>query len=117
PAPATALAVGRLDEDPLADMAVAAGSDLLVIRGRDRRLSIGATRQAQVAPAAIDHVMSVPVGIAALAVGDFAGDSRPQPAGLGADGTLHLVSAASAPRSGAATPDAAPGWQSEFWTA
>jgi len=67
---ATALAIGSLNEDVLNDLAVAAGAELLMIRGRDRRLSLDESHRAEVAPAAItgQHFESA---IADVAIGDF----------------------------------------------
>ena len=46
PAEATALALGELDED-FADLAVAAGRDLLIVHGRDRKLCSGCSTISQ----------------------------------------------------------------------
>lgn len=53
PAEATALALGQLDEDYPMDLAVAAGHELVILHGRDRRLSLDEARRAEVPPAAI----------------------------------------------------------------
>lgn len=70
PAPATALALGRVDGDALWDVAAAAGSELVVVRGRDRRLSLGPEQRRGVRPARVDR-FSLPFGVRDLVAGDF----------------------------------------------
>lgn len=92
PAEATALALGQLDESYEMDLAVAAGREVLVLHGRDRKLSLDEARQAQVPPAAMDgHAM--PFAIASLAAGDFVWDEdhRTDLALLSEDGMVHLM--------------------------
>jgi hypothetical protein len=55
-AEATALAFGQLDEGWLADLAVAAGDELLVIHGRDRKLSLDAQSRSEVPKAVITRL-------------------------------------------------------------
>jgi hypothetical protein len=71
PGQATALALGHLDDDALPDLTVAAGRDLLIVYGRDRRLSLDEVRRAQAPPARVERV-SLPFAIASLALGSFA---------------------------------------------
>jgi hypothetical protein len=92
PAPVTALALGQLDESEEMDLAVAAGTDLLIIHGRDRRLSLDEIRQAETAEAVIEEYR-FEFNIAALAIGDFVWDRehRSEAALLGDDGQVHLL--------------------------
>lgn len=48
PAEATSLALGQLDDEYQTDLAVAAGRDLIIVHGRDRRLSLDAQKQTEV---------------------------------------------------------------------
>jgi parallel beta-helix repeat protein len=89
PAAASVLAVGQLDDDYPIDLAVAAGRQLIVIHGRDRKLSLDAVRQNEVKPAVVDRY---PLGFEArsLAIGDFTGKERDQIALVGDDGSTHV---------------------------
>jgi hypothetical protein len=49
--PVTDLALSRFDDDHAVDVAVAAGSHLMIIHGRDRKLSLNAADRAAVKPA------------------------------------------------------------------
>ncbi|MFQ5814799.1 MAG: FG-GAP repeat domain-containing protein, partial [Anaerolineae bacterium] len=89
-AEATALTLGQLDEDYSVDLAVAAGHELLIIHGRERRTLSDETEPAEVPPATIDQ-RSFPFAITSLAVGDFTGDHRTDLALLSEDGTAHLL--------------------------
>ncbi|MBI3951810.1 MAG: hypothetical protein HY314_15280 [Acidobacteria bacterium] len=101
PGEATALALGQLDESYEMDLAVACRSDqtgcshVLIIHGRDRRLSLDEIRQAEVLPATIDQ-RSSPFAITSIAVGDFIRDQehRTDVALLSEDGSVHVVSKA-----------------------
>jgi hypothetical protein len=75
PAPATALALGNLDEDWLPDIAVACGAELILIRGRDRKLSLDAERRASVAPARIDR-NALPAPVADMVAANLIWDDR-----------------------------------------
>ncbi|HKQ06987.1 MAG TPA: BACON domain-containing carbohydrate-binding protein [Blastocatellia bacterium] len=91
PDEATALALGRFDDDAATDIAVAAGRALLVIYGRDRRLSLDAEARARVADATLQR-RALPSTIRALTVGDFTGNHIDDLAALTGDGLLHLFS-------------------------
>ncbi len=93
PSAAVALALGKLDDDPFYDLAVAAGNEVVLIKGRDRRLSLDAARQAEVEPASRSQ-RSFPFMIAALALGEFSPAHRLELMLLSEQGTLHLLSAA-----------------------
>jgi uncharacterized protein (TIGR03437 family) len=89
PVTAADLALGQLDEDGYYDLAIAAGHCLLIVHGRDRRLSLDQIRQAAVPPAVIDRT-DWPSEIAALAVGDFNATAEPELALLSADGSVQM---------------------------
>jgi hypothetical protein len=92
PAEVTALALGQLDDSFEMDLAVAAGSELLIVQGRDRRLSWDQAHQATVQPASIDQ-RSFSFTIRSLALGDFVWDEAHQTdiALLAEDGAVHLM--------------------------
>jgi len=90
PAPATDLALARLDGSGPADLAVAADSDLVIVHGRDRRLIGNETDRGEVLPPIIES-RHLPFAIVSLTVGEFLGDSRKDIALLGDDGLLHLL--------------------------
>ncbi|MBI3949376.1 MAG: VCBS repeat-containing protein, partial [Acidobacteria bacterium] len=92
PAEATALALGQLDDSYEMDLVVAAGSELLIVHGRDRKLSLDDIRRAEVRPASIDQ-RSFPFAITSLALGDFIWDKehRTEIAVLSGDGTVHVL--------------------------
>ncbi|HEV8482139.1 MAG TPA: CSLREA domain-containing protein, partial [Blastocatellia bacterium] len=89
PSEARALALGRLDDDPLIDLAVGAGRELLIVNGRDRQLSIDRDQWAEVHPAII-HRQSLSFTVESLVLGDFSGDSRLEIALMSGDGRVRL---------------------------
>jgi len=87
-----ALAVGQLDDHYAIDLAVAAGRDVYIIHGRDRKLALGAAQQALVQPATVDR-RRFPFAVRDLVLGDFldgAAASDDDVALLGDDGRVHL---------------------------
>ena len=92
PAEVTALALGQLDDHYAIDLAVAAGHELLIVHGRDRKLSLDATQRTAVPPATVDRT-SLPFTITALATGDFVPEQgyRLELALLAEDGVVHLL--------------------------
>jgi hypothetical protein len=92
PDEATALALGQLDESYEYDLAVAAGTELLIVHGRDRKLSLDEARRAEVKPAQVDH-RAFPFTITSLAVGDFVWDQghRTDIALLADDGAIRVL--------------------------
>ena len=89
-AQASSLRLGFLDEHYAADLAIAAGSELLVLSGRDRKLSLRELHPVSIEPATFErHVFDSP--IRSLAVGDFVGDSRSDIALLAEDGGLRVL--------------------------
>jgi CSLREA domain-containing protein len=92
PAEATALALGQLDESPEMDLVVAAANEVLIVHGRDRRLSFEASRQAEV-PAPTINARGFDFTITALAIGDFVWDETHQTdiALLAEDGAIRIL--------------------------
>jgi len=90
PAPATALALGSLRDDHIADLAIAAGRELVIVYGRDR------TREAspEVQPMSRAAITTRPLDFTArsLAIGHFSDTHHTSIALLSADGALHLLS-------------------------
>lgn len=89
-APAKSIAVGQLDDSFEMDIAVAAGNQVVLIKGRDRRTSLGEDRRAEVAPIQVSRAV-FDVAVASLAVGDFSGDHREEIAFLTDDGTVLVM--------------------------
>ncbi|MHC4164889.1 MAG: FG-GAP repeat domain-containing protein, partial [Planctomycetota bacterium] len=94
-APSTGLAFGRLDEGVFFDLAVAAGSDVVLISGRDRRLAVRQDARGHVAPAEVTTIASLDSPIRAVATGDYRWNAevgwRNELALLTADGALHVL--------------------------
>ena len=90
----TSIALGQLDDNFPVDIAVAAGRDLLIVHGRDRKHSTADGRKLDAEPPVITR-LSVSFSIACLAVGDFTGDLRHEIALLSDDGVCHVFSRAS----------------------
>jgi hypothetical protein len=91
PSEAVSLALGNLDDDYIPDLAIAAGRDLLVIPGRDGRVSSsgsGLTQTSKPGP----EVRSLPFAIASVVSGNFNEDRRSDLALVSQDGDLHLLS-------------------------
>jgi uncharacterized protein (TIGR03437 family) len=91
PAEAIAMSLGCLAGEYTIDLAVAAGNDLMVVYGRDRKLSLDEIRQAEVPEAEISR-RSFPFAIKSVAIGDFTGDHRTGLALLSDDGAVYLLS-------------------------
>lgn len=89
--PVADLALGTFDAEPGIDLAVAAGNEILLIQGRDRRLS---SRSLE-APAASLSRFPLSYSPVALAAGDFAGTRPEQLAALDDLGTVHWLSLSS----------------------
>jgi hypothetical protein len=91
PAPATSLALGQLDSEYAMDLAVAAGNELLVVHGRDRKLSLDEKQQAGV-PRAMSSRRLFDTPIRSIALGNFAGDGAESIAVLDDNGGVRLLS-------------------------
>src|SRR5215213_4727083 len=83
--PASAIEFGGLDDDPFMDVAVASGSELLVVHGWGRKEQVSAGSR-------LERV-NVGPGVRGLALGEFAWDrqGRSEVAALTSDGTVHIV--------------------------
>jgi uncharacterized repeat protein (TIGR01451 family) len=94
PAAATALALGQLDEGYEMDLAAAAGSELVIVHGRDRSIADCGLQIADcgLKAAAVDR-LSLPFAIASLALGEFNRDEeqRTEIALLGDDQAVHIL--------------------------
>ena len=90
PADATALALADLDDDALSDLAVAAGTELLIIHGRARRSPATIASRPGAGTARVDR-RSLPFTIGAVAAGNFTGDRRTDLALASQDGQIHLL--------------------------
>ncbi len=90
PATVSSLALGQLNEENATDLAVASGNTLLVVRGRDRKLSLDEAHQAEVPPASMDQ-RAFTLSIKSVAVGDFSGEPESDIAVLTADGAVQVL--------------------------
>src|SRR6185369_1916866 len=90
PAPIIALTLGDLDHDQMRDIAVGLGSELLVIHGRDRKLSLGAKQRSSVKAASVEK-RSVKAPLTALAAGEFTGDGKSDLAYINGRGDLWIL--------------------------
>src|SRR5262249_5866956 len=72
PAEVTSLALGQLDDSYEMDLAIAAGHELMVVHGRDRKLTLDKQSQERVRPASISTRVFSSV-VKSLALGDFTG--------------------------------------------
>lgn len=90
----TSLAIGMLGADAPIDIAVGAGDNLWIVRGRDRRLSLDPEKQAEVGPASVLDV-ALPAAVRGVAIGDFlpavSSDYSEEIAVLDRGGNLHLL--------------------------
>jgi hypothetical protein len=90
PAEATSLALGQLDDEYTYDLAIAAGKELLLVHGRDRKLSVSAGRQPG-APAARVERRAFPEPVQAIALGDFTGSQSNEIALLCENGQIKVL--------------------------
>jgi hypothetical protein len=90
PGPVNSMALSRLDEEATIDLAVAAGNSLVLLHGRDRRLSLDESLRAQAQPARLE-VHAFPTWLKALAVGDYQGNDANEIAVLGFDESLRVL--------------------------
>ena len=89
PSAVASLAMAALDDSGMNSLAVAAGNDLFIFHGRDRRLSQSKSVRDAVPPAAVTR-QSFPFVLRALAAGRFTG-SLLDLAVLGDDGKVHFL--------------------------
>jgi hypothetical protein len=91
PAEVGSLALGQLDERYPMDLAVTAGNELIVLAGRDRKLSLDEKQKATVSPALRSHRIFAS-RIRSLTIGDFNGGARTEIALLMDDGEVQVLS-------------------------
>lgn len=91
PAPASDVAIGQLDDESALDLAVAAGNRLMLIHGRDRRLSLNERERAKVGPAKIESP-EFGFSIRSLCLGEFSRTGMAEVALLSDDGGLRRFS-------------------------
>jgi hypothetical protein len=91
PKEATSLALGQLDDNYEMDLAIAAGHDLMVLHGRDRKLSLPDELRFDV-PAVRMSRQTFPFRLRAVISGNFGGDSEYELAVEGDDGFLRVLS-------------------------
>src|SRR5690606_1894149 len=87
PAPATALVLGHMDEAHVADIAAAAGDELVVIHGREERPR---TSRLRASPPPVDR-RSLPFTIQTMTAGDYTGDGHADLAAVSPDGAIHVL--------------------------
>ncbi len=92
PSAATDLELGYVGVDHVADVAVAAGNELLIVHGRDRKLSLDEETRAAVPRARISR-RSFSSPLISLAIGDFTGGPDLDLAVMLDDGSVQLISA------------------------
>ncbi len=91
PAPVTALAVELFDDDGWPDIAAAVGDTVVIVSGRDRRLTLTREKREAV-PAAETVSLTFKEQVTGIAAGNFVGrDRRAQLAVRQADGNVTLV--------------------------
>ena len=89
-APVNALVLGQLDDEPAHDLAIASGSEVVIVQGRDRKLSLSPGQQAHVRPAAVTR-RAFETEVLSIALGDFAGDVQQELAVLTADSVVSVL--------------------------
>jgi len=99
PAPANSLALGQLSSAYTIDLAVAAGSELLVVYGRDRKLTLPLEEQESVRPARVER-RSFTGAVKSLVIGRFDESPWSEIAALVAGGEVQLLSRGVAKRRG-----------------
>ena len=97
PAAASGVALGALDADSISHLAVAAGNELIIVHGRDRRLSLEVSQRADVSEAKLSR-SEFEFALSGVAVGEFAGDERADIAVLSTDGTVQVLTRAGSDR-------------------
>jgi uncharacterized protein (TIGR03437 family) len=91
PGAATEIVTGLLDRDEFYDVALAADRDLIIVAGRDRRLSLDQSQQSLAAQAAISR-QSFAASISSLAAGRFTDALSNQLAMLTDEGAIQVIS-------------------------
>lgn len=91
PSEATSIEIGYLTDAPQADIAVAAGRELLIVHGRDRKLFLSEQERIGVTDPQITR-RTFPSKLTSLAIGDFTGDLKLDLGVALEDGTVQVVS-------------------------
>jgi Calx-beta domain len=91
PAPVSFLQLGQFDGDYARDLAAGAGTELIIVQGRDRKLSLDAMERARVPAAAISE-RQFDTTITTVTSGNFAGDDSPDLAVGTSDGRVQVLS-------------------------
>jgi len=90
PAEAKSLALGRLDDDRLNDLAIVSGTQVMVLHGKD---SSGSSQPGDYERAGELETIELPFAVNAIALGEFIWDrdSRTEMAALDNNGTVHVL--------------------------
>jgi hypothetical protein len=90
PEPAIDFALAPLDDPGYMDLAIAMAQGVVIVHGRDRRVSHSQENRETVAAPVVDR-FAMPFTIAAMAAGDFDGDRKVDLAFLDESGSLHIA--------------------------
>ncbi|MGH9944285.1 MAG: FG-GAP repeat domain-containing protein, partial [Pyrinomonadaceae bacterium] len=90
PARVNSLALAQFDDGYESDLVAAAGDQLVLVRGRDRKLSVARLLDEPVPEAEVTR-RSFSTAITSLAAGDFDGEPQTELALLFADGSVHVL--------------------------
>jgi hypothetical protein len=112
PNTATSLALGQLDNSYEIDLAIAAGNELLVVHGRDRKLSLDESLRAKV-PYAVTSSRFFDTPIRSIAIGHFADGDAQSVAVLGNNGSVQLLSRSKAVSQTPAAGSSISAWKSD----
>ena len=93
PGPAHSLAFGRFDGDAMKDLAAATSGEILIVRGRDRMLSLDPELRSQVPPANAIHI-ALDRTATAMAAGNFLPGPTEELAVLDEGGGIQFLRAA-----------------------
>jgi uncharacterized repeat protein (TIGR01451 family) len=88
PSEARAIAIAQIGDDYLIDIVVAAGRDLLIISGVENKAH--AAGRIAAPRLSVDHRITLPAQIVAVATGDYTGGHNLEIASLTSDGALHI---------------------------
>ena len=92
PSPATDIAIGQLDSDPYADIAVACGNDITVVHGRGQAYPLDLKADLNIQrPAATVQTRHLPFRAAAIVIGNFGPERGDSLAILSNDGSVRLL--------------------------
>lgn len=95
PAEAGSIALAHLDNDYNVDIALSIGAEVVLVHGRDRKLTRAEYARTDVPPAKMER-LNVGASISSLVTGDFTGDSRAEIALVTDEGTVRFLERADA---------------------